>query len=316
MPNAEQPPELSVVIPLFNERESLRELHEELTSVLANVGKPYELVFVDDGSTDGSWDVLRELASADPRVRAFSFRRNFGKAAALAYGFRKARGRIIITMDADLQDDPAEIPGLVAKIEEGWDLVNGWKRKRRDPLGKRISSKLFNWATSLVAGLRLHDYNCGLKAYRKEVVEAIQVYGELHRFLPALAHWQGFRVTEKVVQHRPRRYGRSKYGFARAKSGLFDLITVLFLTRYGKRPLHFFGMPGLISAAVGSVILAYLAYQRIFASVYLSNRPLLFLGLLLVIVGIQFVSIGLIGEMITETQRERMPYVVRESLNE
>jgi glycosyltransferase involved in cell wall biosynthesis len=306
--------ELSVVIPLLNERDSLRELHRELTDVLARAVESYEVIFVDDGSTDGSWEVLRELAQEDGHVRAYSFRRNFGKSAALAVGFRKARGRFIVTMDADLQDDPSEIPRLLARLAEGWDLVNGWKRKRRDPWSKRISSKLFNWAASRVAGLRLHDFNCGLKAYRREVIEAVHVYGELHRFIPALAHWLGFRVTEQEVRHRPRRYGRSKYGLGRAKRGLFDLITVLFLTRYGKRPLHFFGVPGLLSALAGTAILVYLAYQRLFASVYLSNRPLLLLGLLLVIVGIQFVSIGLIGEMITEAQRERMPYPIRESL--
>ncbi len=306
--------ELSVVIPLLNERDSLRELHRELTDVLGRAVESYEVIFVDDGSTDGSWEVLRELAQEDGHVRAYSFRRNFGKSAALAVGFRKARGRFIVTMDADLQDDPSEIPRLLARLAEGWDLVNGWKRKRRDPWSKRISSKLFNWAASRVAGLRLHDFNCGLKAYRREVIEAVHVYGELHRFIPALAHWLGFRVTEQEVRHRPRRYGRSKYGLGRAKRGLFDLITVLFLTRYGKRPLHFFGVPGLLSALAGTAILVYLAYQRLFASVYLSNRPLLLLGLLLVIVGIQFVSIGLIGEMITEAQRERMPYPIRESL--
>ncbi|MDZ7372989.1 MAG: glycosyltransferase family 2 protein [candidate division KSB1 bacterium] len=306
--------DLSILVPLLNEEESLRELHREITEALTPMGLSYEIVFVDDGSTDGSWEVLRQIASEDSHVRAFRFRRNFGKSAALACGFRQARGRYVVTMDADLQDDPAEIPRLMARLQEGWDLVNGWKRKRRDPWTRRVSSRLFNWAASCVAGLRLHDFNCGLKAYRREVIEALPVYGELHRFLPALAHWQGFRVTEQEVQHRPRRYGRSKYGLGRAKRGFFDLITVLFLTRYGKRPLHFFGVPGLLSVLAGAGLLAYLAYQRLFASVYLSNRPLLFLGLLLVIVGIQFVSIGLIGEMITEMQRERMPYTIRESL--
>ena len=308
-------PYISVVIPLFNERESLPELHRQLHDVLTALGRPYEILFVDDGSTDGSWEVIKELRQQDPHVRAFSFRRNYGKSAALAYGFRHARGQVVITMDADLQDDPAEIPKLLSKIEEGYDLVSGWKKKRHDPLGKRISSKLFNWATSLMSGVRLHDMNCGLKAYRREVIENINVYGELHRFLPVLAHWQGFRVGEMVVQHHPRRYGKSKFGISRATSGLFDLITVLFLTRYSKRPLHFFGVPGLISTLLGLVILAYLTYQRLFASVYLSKRPLLFLGLLLIIVGVQFVSIGLIGEMITETQKERLPYAVREVLD-
>ncbi|NOZ56808.1 MAG: glycosyltransferase family 2 protein [Calditrichaeota bacterium] len=308
-------PYISVVIPLLNERESLPELHRRLHEVLTAFGRPYEILFIDDGSTDGSWDVIKSLRQQDPHVRGFSFRRNYGKSAALAYGFRHARGQIVITMDADLQDDPAEIPKLVEKIESGYDLISGWKKKRHDPLGKRISSKLFNWATSLMSGIRLHDFNCGLKAYRREVIENINVYGELHRFLPVLAHWQGFRVGEMVVQHHPRRFGKSKFGISRATSGLFDLITVLFLTRYSKRPLHFFGVPGLISTFLGLIILAYLTYQRLFASVYLSNRPLLFLGLLLIIVGVQFISIGLIGEMITETQKERLPYAVREVLD-
>lgn len=307
-------PEISVVIPLFDEEESLRELHERVSAVLKSMGRPAEIVFVDDGSTDNSMDVLTELHQLDPCVRVYQFRKNNGKSAALATGFSRARGEIIITMDADLQDDPDEIPALIAKIDEGYDLVSGWKRDRRDPFIKRTTSKLFNRVTCMLTGLQMHDINCGLKAYRREVTENINVYGQLHRFLPVLAQWQGFRIGEVVVKHHPRKYGVTKFGISRFTAGFFDLITVLFITRYTRRPLHLFGTIGLLSFIFGLGISTYLAFERIFMQKYLSNRPLLFLGILTIILGVQFVSIGLLGEMITETRKEQVDYAVRKSL--
>lgn len=305
---------LSVVVPLYNERESLPELHRQLSEVLCQLEKPVEIIFVDDGSTDGSFDILRELHGRDPQVRVYQFRRNYGKSAALAVGFKKARGRVIVTLDADLQDDPKEIPGLLAKLEEGYDLVSGWKKHRRDSLSKRLSSKIFNQVTGLLTGLRIHDINCGLKAYRREVTEAINVYGQLHRFLPVLAHWEQFRVGELVVEHHPRKFGKSKFGVSRYTAGLFDLVTVLFITRYTRRPLHLFGLAGLLCFLAGFGISAYLAFERLFLGEYLTNRPLLFLGILLIIVGVQFVSIGLLGEMITESRKDRMEYSIKRVL--
>ena len=294
-------PELSIIIPLYNEAESLRELHERLSDVLKKVRQPAEMIFVDDGSTDGSFGVVMELRQHDARVRAIQFRRNYGKSAALAAGFARAAGKRLITIDADLQDDPAEIPPLLAKMDEGYDLVSGWKRRRFDSVAKRLTSKIFNRVTGALTGVRVHDINCGLKAYRREVTDTIRVYGQLHRFLPVLAFKEGFRVSEIEVQHHPRKYGRSKFGWSRFTNGLFDLMTVLFLTRYTRRPLHLFGIAGSIAFVLGSALSAYLAYERIFYQVYLSDRPLLFLGILLVIVGVQFISIGLIGEMIAAT---------------
>ncbi|MGQ9560252.1 MAG: glycosyltransferase family 2 protein [Candidatus Oleimicrobiaceae bacterium] len=302
---------LSVVVPLYNEADSLQPLYEEIVAAAEKAVPSYEIIFVDDGSTDTSLEVLRRLAGKDRRVKVISFRNNCGKSAALAVGFAHARGLSVVTMDADLQDDPAEIPHLLAKLEEGYDLVSGWKKKRRDPWRKRWSSKFFNLVTSLVSNLRLHDFNCGLKAYRREVVRSIRVYGQLHRFLPVLAHWQGFRVTEAVVHHRPRQFGKTKFGPWRFLAGFFDLLTVMFLMRFNRRPMHLFGLLGLVCVATGGVITIYLAVMRLFYSVYLSNRPLLFLGILLIIVGIQFVSIGLLGEMITEARKDEHTYPIR-----
>ncbi|MBC7187180.1 MAG: glycosyltransferase family 2 protein [Calditrichaeota bacterium] len=302
---------LSVVVPLYNEAESLQPLYAEIVAAVKKRVPSYEIIFVDDGSTDGSLEVLRRLAAQDRRVKVISFRSNCGKSAALAVGFAHAQGAAVVTMDADLQDDPAEVPHLLAKLEEGYDLVSGWKKKRHDPLRKRWSSKFFNIVTSAVSGLRLHDFNCGLKAYRSDVVRSIRVYGQLHRFLPVLAHWQGFKVTELVVNHRPRRFGKTKFGPWRFFAGFFDLLTVMFLRRFNRRPMHLFGLLGLICFVAGSAIALYLAVMRLFYSVYLSNRPLLFLGILLIIVGIQFVSIGLLGEMISESRKDEQGYPVR-----
>lgn len=302
---------VSVVLPLKDEAQSLPELVPALFSVLSSTGRPCEIIAVDDGSTDGSLEVLKRLRGRDPRLRILVFRRNFGKSAALEAAFREVRGDVVITIDADLQDDPKEIPRLLAKLDEGWDLVSGWKKVRRDPLGKRLSSRLFNRITSRISGVRLHDFNCGFKAYRRDVVDALTVYGDLHRFLPAIAHLKGFRVTEVPVEHHARPYGRSKYGARLA--GLLDLVTVLFTTRFLKKPLHFFGPPGLALGLLGGLINLWLSALKIFADQPLSNRPLLFLGVLLMILGLQLVSLGLIGEMITKGQKEP-EYQVRERI--
>ncbi len=305
---------ISVVVPLFNEKESLRELHRQLSTALCTLEKPIEILFIDDGSSDGSFEVLKSLRASDLSVRAIQFRKNYGKAAALATGFKKARGNIIVTIDADLQDDPAEIPNLLKKLDEGYDLVSGWKKQRRDPFIKRISSKWFNRVTRLFTGLKIHDINCGLKAYRREVTESIHVYGQLHRFLPVLAQWEGFKVGEVVVQHRPRKFGKSKFGASRFFAGFFDLITVLFITRYTKRPLHLFGSAGLVSFLLGMAVSGYLSFEKIYLGKHLSNRPLLFLGVLLIIVGVQFVSIGLLGEMITASYKKQLDYSIKQVL--
>jgi len=305
---------ISVVVPLFNEEESLVELYEQLSKAVCSLEKPIEFLFIDDGSTDGSMQVLTELHKKDPQVRVVQFRRNYGKSAALALGFKKARGKLIITLDADLQDEPYEIPNLVKKLEEGFDLVSGWKKIRKDPFIKKNTSKLFNFVTRKMTGLKIHDMNCGLKAYRREVTDTVNVYGQLHRFLPVLAQWQGFKVGEVVVKHNPRKYGRTKFGASRFIAGFFDLMTVLFITRYTKRPLHLFGLIGLGSFIVGVGISAYLAVERLFLGKYLSDRPLLFLGILAIIVGVQFVSIGLLGEMITESRKDNTDYSIKKAL--
>ncbi len=299
-------PYISVVVPLLNESESLPELHQRLSSVLSGMGAAYELIFIDDGSRDNSLAVLQELAARDARVRVISFRRNFGKSAALATGFRAASGRFVITMDSDLQDDPAEIPGLIAKLEEGFDLVSGWKKTRHDPVfSKNLPSKLFNRVTSRLSGIRLHDFNCGLKAYRGEVVKDIPVYGELHRFLPVLAFKLGYRITEIPVQHHARKYGQTKFGANRFVNGFFDLLTVLFISDYNRAPLHLFGSMGLVCGMMGFLVNLYLTVGW-FNGIAIGNRPLLFLGILLMVIGVQFFSFGLIAEkMVHSSERDR-----------
>jgi len=305
---------ISIVVPLFNEEESLVELHERLSKAVCSPEKPIEFLFIDDGSTDNSMQVLSELQNKDPQVRVVQFRKNYGKSAALALGFKEARGEFIVTLDADLQDEPYEIPNLVKKLEEGFDLVSGWKKIRKDPFIKKNTSKLFNFVTRKMTGLGIHDMNCGLKAYRREVTETVNVYGQLHRFLPVLAQWQGFKVGEVVVKHNPRKYGKTKFGASRFFAGFFDLVTVLFITRYTKRPLHLFGLIGLVSFIVGVGISSYLALERLLLGRYLSDRPLLFLGILAIIVGVQFVSIGLLGEMITESRKDNTDYSIKKTL--
>lgn len=307
---------LSLVIPLYNEEESVPELTREIVTVCEKESIPFEIIFIDDGSTDGSFSVLENLQKKDGRIKVIQFRKNFGKSEGLAAGFERAKGRYVITMDADLQDDPAEIPTLIAKLEEGYDLVSGWKKKRHDPISKRWPSKFYNAVTSNMTGLKLHDFNCGLKIYRSEVVKSIYVYGELHRYIPALAHLQGFRVTEMVVHHRARKYSVSKFGGSRFLKGPLDLMTILFFSRYTQRPLHLFGLLGLIATLLGGGITLYLIIMRIFKNAYLSNRPLLFIAIMMLIMGIQFFSIGLLGEMLTRSQADKHRFSIRKVLGE
>jgi len=295
---------ISVVVPVHDEERTVTLLFEELQAALEPLAQPWEVVFVDDGSTDGSFGALTRLHNAQDNVRVVRLRRNFGKAAALAAGFANAEGDVVVTIDADLQDDPGEIPRLLAKLEEGFDLVSGWKAHRRDPLSRRALSRIFNWVTGRVSGLRLHDLNCGLKAYRVEVVQGLRLYGELHRFIPVLAHYRGYRIAELPVNHRPREHGRSRYGVERYLRGFLDLLTVSFIGRYRYRPLHLFGGLGLGLGALGFGVLAYLTVLRIGGHA-IGRRPLLILGVLLVVVGLQFFSLGLISELITSQHEER-----------
>ena len=309
-----QPIAVSVVIPLYNEAPSLNELHDRLVEVLTGTARTYELLFVNDGSEDDSAARLEALAEANPSVGVIELRRNFGKAAALEAGFRLARGQIVVTLDADLQDEPAEIPHLIEKLESGFDVVCGWKRVRRDGVEKRWPSKIFNWLAGLMSGLKLHDMNCGLKAFRREAIAGLPLYGEMHRFIPALVHWRGYRVTEIAVEHHPRKHGRSKYGSSRLVKGLFDLITVLLTTRYVTRPLHLFGGAGLIFAVVGFAILLYLTIWKLvdIQGHSIGNRPILFLGLLMMMIGVQFVCTGLLAELLVRRSDPDPPaYVVR-----
>jgi glycosyltransferase involved in cell wall biosynthesis len=296
---------ISVVVPLLNEEGSLDALYHEIVNALEPRGEPFEVVFVDDGSTDGSLSVLTRLHDESENVVVVHLRRNFGKAAALQAGFFEARGDTVVTIDADMQDDPAEIPQLLAKLDDGFDLVSGWKTRRSDPFLRRVFSRVFNWATGAVSGVRLHDVNCGLKAYRAEVVQGVRLYGELHRFIPVLASYQGYRVAEIPVNHRARLHGRSRYGPERYLRGFFDLLSVTFMGRYRHRPLHLFGGVGLLMGAVGAVILTYLTVVWFWGQA-IGHRPLLTLGVLLVVVGIQFVSLGLLSELITSQHEERM----------
>ncbi len=305
--------DVSIVVPLFNEAESLPELYQRIVAALEEAGASFEVLFVDDGSRDGSFETIRRLRENDDRVRAIRFRRNYGKSAALAVGFEAVHGDAVVTMDADLQDDPAEVPGMVDLLGEGYDLVSGWKKDRKDPLSKRLPSKLFNWVTGIVSGLRLHDFNCGLKAYRREVVETIPVYGELHRYLPVLAHWAGFRVTETPVLHHPRKHGSSKFGLGRFTHGFFDLLTVYFVSNYTRRPLHLFGSFGLLSLGTGFGIALYLTWLWL-SGVGIGTRPLLQFSVLLMVLGIQLVSMGLIAEMIAHQARRTEDYAVHERL--
>lgn len=311
---------LSVVIPLFNEEGNIEPLYSRLKEALEGFGVDYEIIMVDDGSTDGSFKILKGLQAKDPLLRVVRLRRNFGQTAAFAAGFDYARGEVIVTLDADLQNDPADIPALLAKIEEGYDVVSGWRVERKDPfLSRRLPSIVANFLISQVIGVRLHDYGCSLKAYRREVIENIDLYGELHRFIPALASWMGISLAEVPVSHQERRFGRSKYGFSRTIKVLLDLLTVRFLLSYSTRPIHIFGSLGLLAFLVGILLGGYLTYIKFAYHQDIGGRPLLLLAILLMVVGIQTVTMGLLGELIVRTYHEAQDkpiYAVREVLGE
>jgi glycosyltransferase involved in cell wall biosynthesis len=306
------------VLPVYNEAENLPELHATMTAVLGEFGRSYEILYVDDGSHDQSFEVLRELQRTDSHLRVVRLRRNFGQTPAMSAGFRFARGQIILPMDADLQNDPRDIPRLVAKIEEGYDVVSGWRVNRRDTfISRRLPSMLANWLIGQVTGVKLHDYGCSLKAYRAEIVKNVPLYGEMHRFIPALASWYGSRIAELPVTHHPRRHGKTKYGINRTFRVVLDLITVKFLLSFSTQPLQIFGFWGALSLLSGAAICAYLAVMRLAFGQELARRPILLLGVLLISTGIQFISMGLLAEMLARTYHESQDkpiYVVRDTL--
>ena len=307
---------ISVVIPLYNEVESIGELSQWISHVMQENKFSYEVIFVDDGSRDGSWDEVQRLSTENQNIRGIRFQRNYGKSAGLSQGFRFAQGDVVITMDADLQDSPDEIPALYHKIiDEGFDIVSGWKKKRHDPFIKRITSKFFNRATRMVSSIKLHDFNCGLKAYKNEVVKSIEVYGEMHRYIPVMVKWAGFsKIGEQVVKHYPRKYGITKFGLERFINGFLDLLSISFVSRFGKRPMHFFGLWGTVLFLIGFVIAAYLTYEKIFNEVYkMTERPLFYLGLVAMIVGSQLFLAGFIGELISRTSANKNDYLIAET---
>lgn len=307
-----QTPQISIVTPMYNEEQNIAAFYSRVTKVLKGLGKSYEILFIDDGSTDNTLKAIQALQRKDRNVRYISFMRNFGKAAALSAGFGHAKGGIIITMDGDLQDEPEEIPRFLQKIGEGYDLVNGWKFKRKDPITKTLPSKFFNWLTSRLVGIRLHDFNCGFKAYQRKVVQEITLYGDLHRYIPAIAFEQGYKICELPVKHNPRLYGKSKYGGKRLLTGFIDLLTVKYLISYRIKPLQLFGKIGLFFMLFGVVSGLYLVVEW-FQGIGIGGRPLLILSVLTTLVGIQFLSIGLLGEMITSSmESQRKSYRIKE----
>ncbi len=295
-------PTITAVVPVYNECGTLEQLHAELSAQLEQAASMHEIIFVDDGSRDGSAAVLDRLAQTDSRTRVLRFRNNRGKAEALNVGFGAARGDIVVTLDADLQDRPSELPRLLEALD-GYDMVSGWKQFRNDPVGKTLPSKFFNWVTRRASGLDLHDFNCGFKAYRAEVVQELDLYGEMHRFIPVLAASRGFRVREIPVEHAPRVWGRSKYGFSRLFKGAYDLLTVVLLTRYETRPMHFFGTIGLFLGAIGFILLGYMSYLRLVLDQSIGTRPLFFLGVVLLLAGLQLAIAGLVGELVVRRTR-------------
>ncbi|PWT79983.1 MAG: glycosyltransferase [Blastocatellia bacterium] len=311
-------PDLSIVIPVRNEALSLDELYTELTETLTAAGRSYEIIVVDDGSTDGSFQILSRLHALDPRLRVIRFRRNFGQTAAFAAGFDYARGRVIVTSDGDLQNDPRDIPALVDLLDRGYDIACGWRKERKDPFwSRRLPSMAANWLISRSTGVHLHDYGCSLKAFRAEVVKPLKLYGEMHRFLPAIASEQGVSIAERVVQHRPRRHGASKYGISRTIRVILDLVTVKFLLSYSTRPLQIFGLIGFVMLVLGSATVGWLAYVRLMGEQAIGNRPLLLFGILLVFTGLQLVTLGLLAELQARTYHEsqnKPTYVIREIL--
>lgn len=315
--------DISVVIPLFNEEESLPELEQWIRKVMGENNFSYEVIFVDDGSKDKSWEIIKGLASNNPHVKGISFRRNYGKSAALNEGFKAANGDVVITMDADLQDSPEEIPELYRLIkEERYDLISGWKQKRHDPISKTLPTKLFNWATRKMSGIYLHDFNCGLKAYRKDVVKSIEVYGEMHRYIPVIAKWAGFsRIGEKVVQHQARKYGTTKFGLERFTNGLLDLMTIHFVGKFGKRPMHFFGTLGMLAVLLGIFIALYLIIYRVYhfysagiLTRQVTEQPVFYLALVAIIGGMQLFLAGFLGELISRSAQERNFYHLKDRI--
>ena len=302
--------DVTIVIPVLDEEQSIPELVNGIRNVCDEAGLTFNAWFIDDGSTDQSWSVIEAIHADDSRFAGLKLRRNFGKSAALAVGFDRADGKYVITMDADLQDDPAEIPSLIASLESGYDLVSGWKQERRDPLSKRIPSRFFNFVTRRITGIPLHDFNCGLKAYRLEVVKSVRLHGELHRYIPLLAAWQGYtRITEKVVNHLPRKYGSTKFGLERFLKGFLDLLSVSFMTRFASRPMYFFGSLGTLAFFGGFIISTWISIEKIFYNHPIGDRPLLLLGVMLILVGVQMFSVGLIGQMIIVPRMERLDII-------
>ena len=316
--------DISVVIPLLNEEESLPELVSWIAKVMDEHSYSYEVLFIDDGSTDGSWNLIESLSAENSNIRGIRFRRNYGKSAALNVGFENCLGDVVITMDADLQDSPDEIPDLRKMIvEEGFDIVSGWKKKRYDPITKTIPTKLYNWATRKMSGIYLHDFNCGLKAYRNEVVKNIEVYGEMHRYIPVLAKWGGFpRIGEKVVEHQARKYGSSKFGMDRFINGFLDLLSLYFMSKFGKRPMHFFGLYGVLSFLMGTILAFIIIGNKLYYTYWLHQRaplvtdsPLFYLGLLAMIIGTQLFLAGFLGELVSRNSADRNDYSIKSRVN-
>ncbi len=308
---------LSVVIPLFNEEESLPELEAWIRRIVDEHHFTYEIIMVDDGSKDGSWQVIEDLQSKNPNVKGIKFRRNYGKSAAMFTGFEAAQGDVVITMDADLQDSPDEIPDLYKMIaEDGYDLVSGWKKKRHDPLSKRVPSKLYNAVTRKISGIKLNDFNCGLKAYKLTVVKSIEVFGDMHRYTPLLAKWAGFKnIGEKVVEHRARQYGYSKFGMSRLVTGFLDLLSITFIGKFGKKPMHFLGTLGTLSFVGGFVILAYLSYEKLVDQEYgIADRPLFYFGILMLIIGTQLFVTGFLAELLVRNSNSRNRYIIEKRI--
>ena len=314
---------LSVIVPFYNEKESLPLLLEQIYQAMADEGlhclfeQPFsfELLMIDDGSTDGSAGFIREQIVNRPELKLVSLQKNFGKTAALAAGFKYAAGKYVVTLDADLQDDPFAIKQLIEKLQGGYDLVSGWKFQRNDPWSKTVPSRIFNMTTRIFTGIALHDFNCGLKAYRRKVIQSLDLQGEMHRYIPVLVRWNGFRVSEIPVKHNARKFGKTKFGTSRIFPGLFDFFTVLFITRYLRRPMHFFGMLSLVSFLAGFGISLYVTVAKVFFNEAVVNRPILFLGILLIIVAVQFFSIGLLGEMLSRDTSKTPHYTIRETVN-
>ncbi len=310
---------LSLIIPAFEEAESLALLHKQITDVLNDSSLSYEIIMVDDGSRDNTWEVISKLYENDQHLKAIKFQRNYGKAAALNEGFRLAKGNVVITFDADLQDDPAEIPALYKMIvEEEYDLVSGWKKKRHDPISKRLPSKLYNKVLRVMSGIKLHDMNCGLKAYKNEVIKNIEVYGEMHRFIPVIVKRAGYyRIGEKIVNHRKRQYGKSKYGIERYMRGFLDLLSIMFVTRFARKPMHLFGLLGSLMFLVGFVILVYLTVTKYVYGIYhMTERPLFYFGLLTIILGTQLFLTGFIAELVSRNAPDRNQYLIDKSIPE